>query len=110
MGDLDFNIQTGMRLQNARLQSGYTIEEFAKTLNISNEHYRKLESGAYRLSAKKMQTLYKVYQIDPAYLITGERRHTFHLESYLKSCSKEEHDLFLWKIVGHFKHLLKQQI
>ncbi len=103
----NFNFQTGMRLQNARLQNGYTIEEFAKTLNISTVHYRKLENGTYRLSAEKMQTLYQMYQIDPAYLITGEQKYTFHLESYMKSCSKDEHDLILQKIVNHMKHLLK---
>lgn len=107
MNNINFNIQTGMRLQNARLQNGYTIEEFAQSLNISTIHYRKLENGAYRLSAEKMQTLYQIYQIDPTYLITGEQKHTFHLETYLKNCSKEEHDLFLRKIVSHFRYLLK---
>lgn len=69
----EINIQIGKRLQNAREYSGYTQETFAEALDVSVEHYRKLESGAYGLQPEKMLVLYEKYRIDPTYLITGEK-------------------------------------
>lgn len=67
----DTNIQIGKRLREARNNLGRKQAEFAYSLGISEEHYRKYESGATGLSADKLLILYKEYGIDPTYLITG---------------------------------------
>ena len=46
-------------MQTARENNGYTQEAFAETLNISVEHYRKIESGICGLQPEKMLVLYK---------------------------------------------------
>ena len=45
------NIQVGKRLREARNSLGRTQAEIAVSLGVSEEHYRKYESGATGLSA-----------------------------------------------------------
>ena len=54
------------------------------------EHYRKIELGMYGLQRENMLILYKKYKIDPSYLLTGEKNHTFDVEMFLANCSREE--------------------
>lgn len=107
-GKKDINILIGMRLQNARVNGGYSMDEFADTLNLSTEHYRKIESGTYGLHPEKMLLLYQTYKIDPAYLISGDRRCSFQLESFLANCSTEERDEFLEHVLLYMKKLMIQ--
>ncbi len=100
----EINIQIGKRLQNARENSGYTQETFAEALDVSVEHYRKLESGAYGLQPEKMLVLYEKYRIDPTYLITGEKR-----EAFLANCSREERDSFIGQALSYMKKLMTGQ-
>ena len=55
----ELNIQIGKRLQIARENSGYTQEEFAETLDVGVEHYRKVEFGIYGLQRENMLILYE---------------------------------------------------
>ena len=48
------NIQIGKRLREARNNLGRTQAEIAILLGVSEEHYRKYESGATGLSADKL--------------------------------------------------------
>ena len=80
------------RLQTVRENSGYTQEAFAEALDIGVEHYRKIELGMYGLQRENMLILYKKYKIDPTYLLTGEKNHTFDVEMFLANCSREERD------------------
>ena len=82
----ELNIQIGKRLQTVRENSGYTQEAFAETLDIGVEHYRKIELGMYGLQRENMLILYKKYKIDPTYLLTGEKNHTFDVEMFLANC------------------------
>lgn len=86
----ELNIRIGKRLQNVRENSGYTQEAFAEALDIGVEHYRKIELGMYGLQRENMLILYKKYKIDPIYLLTGEKNHTFDVEMFLANCSREE--------------------
>lgn len=105
----EINIQIGKRLQNARENSGYTQETFAEALDVSVEHYRKLESGAYGLQPEKMLVLYEKYRIDSTYLITGEKREAFDLEAFLANCSREERDSFIGQALSYMKKLMTGQ-
>ena len=91
----ELNIQIGKRLQTARENNGYTQEAFAEALDVGVEHYRKIELGMYGLQRENMLILYEKYKIDPTYLLTGEKNHTFYVELFLANCSREERDNFI---------------
>ena len=55
------NVLIGYRLKIARENGGYTQEEFAETLDVGVEHYRKVELGIYGLQRENMLLLYGSY-------------------------------------------------
>ena len=104
----EFHIQIGRRLQEIRVNCGYTQEEFAEVLGVGVEHYRKLENGDYGLQTEKILILYQIYRIDPTYLITGEKRERFDLELFLANCNLKDRDDFLEQVLIYIrKRLLK---
>ena len=84
------NIQIGKRLREARSNLGRTQAEIAISLGVSEEHYRKYESGATGLSADKLLVLYHEYGIDPTYLLTGEKRQSVGFYDIIKDCPKDK--------------------
>lgn len=105
----ELNIQIGKRLQNARENSGYTQEVFAESLDVSVEHYRKLENGAYGLQPEKLLHLYQIYRIDPTFLITGERKEAFDFEEYLANCSRQDRDDFIRRVLDYMERLMTDE-
>ena len=93
-------------VQTMRENSGYTQEAFAEALDIGVEHYRKIELGMYGLQRENMLILYKKYKIDPTYLLTGEKNHTFDVEMFLANCSREERDKFLDRMLIYMRKLM----
>ena len=96
----------GDRLQEIRRCSGLTQEQFAETLDVGVEHYRKLESGMYGLQPEKMFTLYETYRIDPTYLISGETRQSFDFDSYIMNCEKKEKDILIDRMLAYIRRIL----
>lgn len=93
------NVEIGMRLRAIRMNLGMSQSEFAEILEISDDHYRKVECGSSGLTVEKVKLLYESLSIDPTYLIIGERMDEFDLERYLVNCSKEQKNKL-------FKHCL----
>ena len=102
----ELNVLIGYRLQVARENGGYTQEEFAETLNVSVEHYRRVELGRYGLQRENMLLLYQKYKIDPTFLITGERNSAFDFELSLINCSREERDMFIDRMLAYIRKLM----
>lgn len=102
----ELNIQIGKRLQTARENNGYTQEAFAEALDVGVEHYRKIELGMYGLQRENMLILYEKYKIDPTYLLTGEKNHTFDVEMFLANCSREERDKFIDRMLAYMRKLM----
>ena len=102
----ELNIQIGKRLQTARENSGYTQEAFAEALDIGVEHYRKIELGMYGLQRENMLILYEKYKIDPTYLLTGEKNHTFDVDLFLANCIREERDKFIDRMLAYMRKLM----
>ena len=101
----DANIQIGKRLREARNNLGHTQIEIATLLGVTEEHYRKYESGATGLSADKLLILYKYFGIDPTYLITGYcLKNDFDVDYYIANCSKEQKNIFVDKV---FEYMLR---
>ena len=102
----ELNIQIGKRLQTVRENNGYTQEAFAEALDVGVEHYRKIELGMYGLQRENMLILYEKYKIDPTYLLTGEKNHTFDVEMFLANCSREERDKFIDRMLEYMRKLM----
>lgn len=102
----ELNIQIGKRLQTARENNGYTQEAFAEALDVGVEHYREIELGMYGLQRENMLILYEKYKIDPTYLLTGEKNHTFDVELFLANCSREERDNFIDRMLAYMRKLM----
>ncbi len=64
----------GRRLERIRKKMGLERAELAEILGVSTGQYRKIERGIYGLDVKKILILYSKLQIDPLYLLTGNRR------------------------------------
>ena len=102
----ELNIQIGKRLQTARENNGYTQEAFAEALDVGVEHYRKIELGIYGLKRENILILDEKYKIDPTYLLTGEKNHTFDVELFLANCSREERDNFIDRMLAYMRKLM----
>ena len=103
------NIQIGKRLKEARENLGRTQAEIAVSFGISDEHYRKYESGATGLSADKLLILYKEYGIDPTYLITGAcLKNDFNVDYYIANCNKEQKNVFIDEVAAYISRMLKK--
>lgn len=103
------NIQIGKRLREARKNLGYTQAEIALSLGVSEEHYRKYESGATGLSADKLLVLYHEYGIDPTYLITGScLKVEFDVDYYIANCNKEQKEVFIDRILAYMSRMIKK--
>ena len=64
----NINIQIGKRLREARTNMNIDKSEFARVLDVTEEHYRKLEVGATGLSADKILILYHTLKIIMVFL------------------------------------------
>lgn len=104
----DINIEIGKRLHDARNNLGYTQAQFAELLSISDEHYRKLESGATSVSNEKMRVLHQKVNIDPTYLITGEIRQDFDIDIFMANSSKEQRNQFLKRTLGYIEKIIEK--
>ena len=83
--------------------------EIAEVLGVTVEHYRKFEAGSTGLSVDKILILYRIYGIDPTYLITGVSSNAmeFNLEYYVANSSKEQRDLFFDRVLAYVSKLIK---
>lgn len=103
----DINLLVGRRLKEARINLGCRQSDFADTLQVSEEHYRKFEAGATGLSTDKLFLLYRKYDIDPTYLITGECMKEFDVDYYVANCTKDQRDHFLDRVLAYIQKLIK---
>lgn len=93
----DTNIQIGKRLREARRNMNIDKVEIAEVLGVTVEHYRKFEAGSTGLSVDKILILYRIYGIDPTYLITGVSSNAmeFNLSIMLQTVVKNKEICFL---------------
>ncbi len=109
MSKNDVNLQIGKRLREARLNLNVTKSEFAEVLDVSEEHYRKLEAGKTRLSADKMYILHDQHDIDPDYLILGSSENVkgFDLDAFVANSTKDERDEFIERVLSYIVRIIK---
>lgn len=103
------NIQMGKRLREARNSLGRTQAEIAVSLGVSEEHYRKYESGATGLSADKILILYHEYGIDPTYLITGNwMKNDFDVDYFMANCNTDQKNQFIDRVFAYMSRMIKK--
>ena len=102
------NIQVGKRLRESRISLGRTQAEIAVALGVSEEHYRKYESGATGLSADKLLILYHKYGIYPTYLITAScLKNEFDVDYFMANCNKEQKNQFVDRVFAYMLQMIK---
>lgn len=80
----------------------------ADVLDVTVEHYRKLEAGITGISVDKVLTLYHKYGIDPTYLITGESSmKDFNLDYYVANSTKEQRNEFFDRVLAYLSKLIR---
>lgn len=103
------NTQIGKRLRQIRKNLGRTQSEIAASFGVSEEHYRKYESGCTGLSAQKLLVLYREYGMDPTYLLTGlclEKE--FDVDYYVANCNQKQKEAFVDKMMNYMSRVLKR--
>ncbi len=98
----DINVSIGKRLREIRKNMQKRPGEIAELLGITEDHYRKLESGTSGLSGEKLMLLYSEYGIDPTYLITGNNNTgDFDVDSYIINSNNEERNRLVERVFAY---------
>jgi transcriptional regulator with XRE-family HTH domain len=66
----------GERLKNFRASLGLSTEEIARIIGGNQSAFSKNENDKTKPSADTLIALYEKFQIDPLWLLTGEKRNT----------------------------------
>ena len=70
---MNYNMEkSGERIQQLRIQHGYTQEEFAKTLNIDRSNLSRVESGRRGCSLDLLVQLSSTFGVTLDYLVFGQ--------------------------------------
>ncbi len=97
------NIEIGERLRIARENLALSRSQMAEALNLSDEHYRRLESGACAITVDKLYVLDEEFHIDVTYLICGRGNDEFDLERYISTCSTKQKNRFLATVLMYLQ-------
>ena len=71
---VNINKKIGARLKCFREEKGLSVLQVSKILGISEAHYRRIERGEHDMGVQKLYDLTLFLNLDPRYLITGERK------------------------------------
>ncbi len=82
--------QMGERLREYRSRLHYTQEQTAEILDMSLTYYGKIERGLNGLSLEKLILAYHRLEVDPVYLLTGEKQPEISFEGMLKECPRDK--------------------
>ena len=66
--------QSGGRIQQLRIQQGYTQERFARELNIDRSNLSRIESGSRGCSLDLLIQFSELFNVSLDYLILGQVR------------------------------------
>ena len=67
---LDY-ISIGKRLKEKRIEKGFTQQNVAEKLEISDEYVSKLENGKVQISLKRLADFSEVYKTPIEYFLSG---------------------------------------
>ena len=99
----NINIEIGERLRVARENLALSRSEMAESMGLSDEQYKRLESGASSITVDKLFLLDEKYHIDISYLISGKNKGEFDLERYISTCSTGQKNRFLATVLMYLQ-------
>ena len=65
-------VAIGKRIQNQRLELGYTQQYVYEKLDISQNHYSRIENGHVGMSFEILLQLCEILQVSTDYILTGK--------------------------------------
>ena len=76
-------VEFGQRVKALRKENGLTIQQMADDLNISYEHYKKIENGGHGCSITVLLDISDYFDVSTDFLLTGRSFETLHIQKQL---------------------------
>jgi len=73
----------GQRVKALRKENGLTLQQMADELNLSYEHYKKIENGAHGCSIMVLLDISSFFDVSTDYLLTGRSFESLHIQKQL---------------------------
>ena len=102
------NVEIGGRLKMIRENMHLSQAQFAEILDVTEDHYLRIENGISGLTIEKIQLLFDKLHIDSNYLINGEKIDRFDLDAYLTTCNKEQRDELVTRCLEYIGRFFKK--
>lgn len=83
-------IEIGERIRIQRRRMGLTQEKVAEILGISVTYYGEIERGNRKISVERVITLCEKLDMEPNYLLLGEKEKGRKLLSVFRDCPEEK--------------------
>lgn len=84
--EMFFNqVEFGQRVKVLRKENGYTLQQMADELNVSYEHYKKIENGNHGCSIALLLDISAFFDVSNDYLLTGRSFETLHIQKQLSA-------------------------
>ena len=106
--DKELNVQVGKRLLDYRTGFKYTQKEMADLLDITYNYYGLIERGKRGLSIYKIISISEILEIDPTYLLTGEKASQYQLNDFIENASVEKREC-VDRILEYVKKLVEME-
>ena len=76
-------MEFGQRVKALRKENGLTLQQMADELNLSYEHYKKIENGAHGCSIMVLLDISSFFDVSTDYLLTGRSFESLHIQKQL---------------------------
>ncbi len=84
--EMYFNqVEFGQRVKALRKENGLTLQQMADELNVSYEHYKKIENGNHGCSIALLLDISSFFDVSTDYLLTGRSFETLHIQKQLSA-------------------------
>ena len=78
-------VEFGQRVKALRKEKGLTLQQMADELNVSYEHYKKIENGSHGCSIALLLDISTFFEVSADYLLTGRSFEALHLQKQLSA-------------------------
>ncbi len=86
-------VEFGQRVKTLRKKEGFTVEQMADELNISYEHYKKIENGTHGCSIALLLDISTYFDVSTDYLLMGTTFQTLHIQKQLSRAQEIIEDI-----------------
>ena len=76
-------MEFGQRVKALRKENGLTLQQMADELNLSYEHYKKIEIGSHGCSIMVLLDISSFFDVSTDYLLTGRSFESLHIQKQL---------------------------